>query len=615
VSSLGAAASSRTPARARAFLAAGVAGTRSRLSRGDALTFGIGAGLAAVTFVTTGGVDLGPNTWTEIVLVLAGTALVGVAAVLRPHGPVWGGPAVALFVALAALTLASITWSVQPSDSWVESNRTLSYVAAFAGAAALARLLPGRWTTLPSAIAVAATAVCGYALLVKVFPGSLDPQEFLGRLRAPFTYWNAVGLMAALGLPACVWAGAQPDHGGLRRAFAVPAIMVLSTALVLCYSRGALLVAAIGLGLWFATVPLRLRGAAVLALGLAGGAIATAWALATHPITVDRSSLVSRTSAGHSFGLLLVVLLVLCTVAGVALLYAMDRYAPGPALRRRIGIALIAAVACVPVAGVGALAASQRGLTGEVSHLWQQATDPHSSGVNDNAGRLSQLGNSRARYWSEGMKVGRHDLLKGSGALGFATARTRYSTDALVVQHAHSYVVETFADFGLLGIAVSLALLVAWGLAARRALRRADDPTPAELAERAGLLTLLAIVVTFGAHSAIDWTWFVPGVTVPALVCAGWLAGRGAALRLDDLAAAALGAGRSGLTGRAERRQHPRGDRRRAHRDRPQPPLIGAALEPRDDRGGRRPHRQCPWYARPRGPPAAGESSDLAAAR
>jgi cytochrome c-type biogenesis protein CcmH/NrfG len=34
-------------------------------------------------------------------------------------------------------------------------------------------------------------------------------------------------------------------------------------------------------------------------------------------------------------------------------------------------------------------------------------------------------------------------------------------------------------------------------------------------------------VITFGAQSAVDWTWFVPGVAVPALICAGWLAGRG----------------------------------------------------------------------------------------
>ena len=49
----------------------------------------------------------------------------------------------------------------------------------------------------------------------------------------------------------------------------------------------------------------------------------------------------------------------------------------------------------------------------------------------------------------------------------------------------------------------------------------------AHAAERAGLITLLATVVIFGISSLIDWTWFVPGVAVPALVCAGWLAGRG----------------------------------------------------------------------------------------
>ena len=43
--------------------------------------------------------------------------------------------------------------------------------------------------------------------------------------------------------------------------------------------------------------------------------------------------------------------------------------------------------------------------------------------------------------------------------------------------------------------------------------------------ERVGLLTLLAIVVTFRVHSLIDFTWFVPGNALPALVAAGSLAG------------------------------------------------------------------------------------------
>jgi tetratricopeptide (TPR) repeat protein len=41
------------------------------------------------------------------------------------------------------------------------------------------------------------------------------------------------------------------------------------------------------------------------------------------------------------------------------------------------------------------------------------------------------------------------------------------------------------------------------------------------------LLTLLTVVVMFGVHSLIDFTWFVPGNALPALVAAGFLAGRG----------------------------------------------------------------------------------------
>lgn len=38
---------------------------------------------------------------------------------------------------------------------------------------------------------------------------------------------------------------------------------------------------------------------------------------------------------------------------------------------------------------------------------------------------------------------------------------------------------------------------------------------------------MTAIVITFGVHSFIDWTWYVPGNVAVALLCAGWVAGRG----------------------------------------------------------------------------------------
>ena len=492
--------------------------------------------LALLAFVTTGGVDDGPNTWAEIVLTVVGAGLA--AAVLMYSAParLWGGVTLLLFIALAVLTAVSIAWSVQPADSWLEANRALSYLAAFTGATALGRLFPERWAGMVGGIALLATVLCGYALLAKVFPAAFDPADQVGRISAPFGYWNASGLIAALGLPPCLWCGARREGSRALRALTAPAVAVLVSVLILSYSRSALLAAVLGLIAWYAVVPLRLRATAVLAVGSAGGAVATAWALSTRPFTHDQTWLHDRVVAGHGFGLVLVPVLILTAIAGAATVFAIDRVRLRDHARRQIGIVLIGLAALVPVGALASLATSSRGFTGEVSHIWSSLTSTH-SGVGDTPGRLVELGNSRPRYWHEGIQVGEHALLAGVGAGGYATARTRYTTDPWVVGHAHSYLFETFADLGLLGVGLSLALLVSWSLAAARAAgsplarKRADrappERDPARAAERLAILTLITVVVVFGIHSMIDWTWFIPGTAVPALVCAGWLAGRG----------------------------------------------------------------------------------------
>ena len=487
----------------------------------------LAAGFALVVFVATGGTDLGPNTWVQIALLVVAAGCAVALLLVRPQGRIEGAAALGLFAALAALTYLSIAWSVQPATSWTEANRTLSYLAAFGAALALARLVPARWPALTGAIGTVAVVACGYALLTKVFPGSLDAADTYGRLRVPFDYWNATGLMAAMGLPVCLWAGARSGSGRVLRALAVPAITILTTALILSYSRGALLAALVGLACWFALVPLRLRATLVLVLGGAGGAIASAWALAHHAITHDYQALSARTTAGHDFGLVLLIVVILSAIVGWAMTIGMDRVTLSERLRHRIGTALIVLVAMVPVAVVIGAAASSRGLTGEASHAWHTLTSSSlSSQPGNTAARLGSLGNSRSVYWHEGLQVGEHAPLAGVGAGGFDTARTRYTTNSTVFAHAHSYLIETFADLGLIGLAISLALLFVWARACRRTLAvppGGERSSP----ERTGLFTLLSVVVIFGVSSLIDWTWFVPGVAVPALAAAGWLAGRG----------------------------------------------------------------------------------------
>jgi hypothetical protein len=506
---------------------------------GDFLLGLLGAAvLVVIDFVAGGGNILAPNTWVQVALVLLAAATGIAAVVVGGRGRLWGAGALGCFSALAALSYASIAWSVQPDSSWLEANRTLSYLAAFATALLLARMFPGRWRALLGALATATTVVCAWSLLVKVFPGTLDPNEAMGRLQAPFTYWNALGLMAAMGLPACLWAGARRERAPVLRALAVPAVAILVAAVVLSFSRGAVLVAVIGLAVWFALAPLRLRSALVLALGGAGGAAIAAWGAAKPGISADYVSEATRVSAGHGFGLVILVALVLTALAGLVASRALDRVTVSAAVRRRTGCVLIGLVALIPVAGVVVVAASSRGFTGEVSHLWSRLTSTN-GGAADQAGRLVDLSNARPNYWSLALKIGEHHPIAGTGALGFATAELLYSTaapDALVT-HAHGYVFETFADFGAIGLAISLALLVAWIVATgrtfewsgfRRAPADTRAPPSAELtAERTGLVAVLAIVVIFGAHSLIDWTWFIPGCAVAALVCAGWLVGRG----------------------------------------------------------------------------------------
>ena len=547
---------------------------RVRLITDSVLGVALATGFCVIVFAATGGTDLGPTTWVEIALTAVGAACALAVVLLGARGPAWGVVAVGLFAALAALTYLSIAWSVQPADSWVEANRTLSYLAAFGAAVALARLAPTRWSALVGAVAGVAVVTCGYALLAKVFPATINAQDHFGRLQVPFSYWNATGLMAALGLPACLWAGARPEASRWVRALSVPAIALLLTVLMLSYSRGALIAGLVGLAVWFVLVPMRLRATLLLGLGAIGGAMASAWAIKHSAITGDNIALAARTSAGHEYGAVLVGVIVIMGIAGLTAAYGLERIEVAESVRRRIGTALIVCVALVPVVAVGAMAASSRGLTGEISHVWTTLTSTNSAQPQNNAARVAALGNSRPLYWSEGLKVGEHAPLAGVGAGGFDTAHTRYSTSTTAVAHAHSYLIETFADFGLIGIAVSLALLVAWGRAVARTLglgtrRRAlasgserdagaanevsgngaqtNGTSPngtnapeiangagnasaapdSHAAERAGLITLFAVVVTFGVSSLIDWTWFIPGVAVPALVCAGWLAGRG----------------------------------------------------------------------------------------
>jgi hypothetical protein len=496
-----------------------------RLNADVLLPLGLGALLAAIALRGGGGLQLKPTTEVEMALEIGGGIVAAGALLAGRDRRAYGMPALLCLAALVALTIASVLWSVNPSDSWLEASRTLSYAVVFGVTMVFARFAPQRWAAVVGATVVASTIICAYALLTKVFPGALNPDEVYARLREPFGYWNAIGLMAALGAPGCLWLGARRDGHAAINALAYPALGLMILTLLLAYSRGGLLALLIGLGLWFALVPLRLRGVAVLATSATGALLIAIWAFAQDGLSKDRMPIDQRASAGHELGLLLIVMIALLLAAGLAIGFAAARRAPRSDIRRAAGVAILVALALVPVVAAVGLAFSTRGLGGSISHGWKQLTDPHASTPPNDPGRLTAVGSVRARYWNEALKMWKGHPGKGVGAGGYATLRPRYRQDDLDVRHAHGYVVQTLADLGVAGMLVSVALLGFWLVAATSAVgrRRGLPYTP----ERIGLLTMLTVVVIFGVHSFVDWTWFVPGTAVIALVCAGWLAGRG----------------------------------------------------------------------------------------
>ncbi len=298
--------------------------------------------LALIAFVAGGGLNLSSMTQVEMALTIGSGGIVVVATLLapgarRPYG-LW---TVGLLLAFTAMTALSSIWSVTPDDSFRDTGRMLAYSGVFGAAVVLARVAPGRWAALLGGLTLAAVVVCGYALLTKVLPRQLDATDVYARLRAPYSYWNAIGLTAAMGAMGCMWLGARRAGHVLLTALSYPAMGLMLVTLMLAYSRGALLALALGLALWFSIVPLRLRGAGVLVAGGLGAAVVVAWDFQRTRSARKASRSANGATAGRQLGVLLVAMLIALTLVGVVVGFWTARRAPSARTRHRAGAVLL----------------------------------------------------------------------------------------------------------------------------------------------------------------------------------------------------------------------------------------------------------------------------------
>ncbi len=258
-----------------------------------------------------------------------------------------------------------------------------------------------------------------------------------------------------------------------------------------------------------------------------------------------------RNDAGGSLAIVIAAMLLALTAIGWALEARRQATTLAPARRRAIGRVLLVALAIGPfVLTTVTVIKSDQGfgtITNRVSDLFSGSTTAPAN----SAARLTETSSLRARYWGDAYKVFKDHTFHGTGGDTYSVARLAYRTDTLRVKHAHGFVPQAMSDLGLLGLLTAIALALCWLVAARHAvgasrrspvywLKDADDTRLAGFA-------IALVAFTFGLHSAIDWTWFVPGVAVFGLACAGWTAGAGGAAVNRGGSVSAVGTGRRAI--------------------------------------------------------------------
>jgi O-antigen ligase len=344
-----------------------------------------------------------------------------------------------------------------------------------------------------------------YALATRLLPGIITSTPSLltaGRLEQPLTYYNAQGALAGIGLVLCVHLIGDRVRASRLRAVAAAAVIPMSAAVWLSYSRGALAATAAGLLALLVLAPTWSQVRA-LALGLVAG---TGAVIASLPFPTVSTIKVTG-AAERSGAIYLGLLLALAAGAAALTLWAVRR-------EQRAGTR----VGRLPLSRAFTLGATASLIVGSALILYVLSTEKTASvkhGHVTTAARLASIDSNRSYYWPVAIRALERHPLNGLGAGGYHTAWLRERPIRDPARWAHSLELQTAADLGLVGLGALGLLLFGCGFAARRAHRHRPDLAAGWCA--AGVVWLL--------HSALDWDWEVPTVTLVALILAGALIG------------------------------------------------------------------------------------------
>jgi hypothetical protein len=413
-------------------------------------------------------------------------------------------------VALTVWTGLSIVWAPVAGIAVQDLQRLLLYVGVLLLAVGTARD-PRVQRAVEPALAAGAAIVIGYGVAGRLLPDAIHldrSRSAGGRLEQPLTYWNAEGALAAIGLILCARLAGDRSRPRAVRLLAAAAAPLLAAGVYISYSRGAVVVAVLGLLVLAAAAPSRaqVRAAAVV---LAAGVLVA--------VGAELLPGVSSLSGDHRARDGTMMLAVLAAAAAVTALAAVrpDREpAVVPRWYSRLGVAAMTAAAAVAI--------------GLIVGGFAERPSERELAAGAGATRLTSVASNRYEYWRVALDEFGHAPLVGAGAGGFRVAWLQQRPIREAVRDTHSLELEVAAELGLVGLLALALMLGGAAVAAWRALS----------GQRALAAGAVAALVAWVLHASIDWDWEMPAVTLPALILAGLL------IALSDPAGPAAGSPR-----------------------------------------------------------------------
>jgi tetratricopeptide (TPR) repeat protein len=488
----------------------------------------LGLALAGGGFVVSERHVAGLAVWLLLVGMLA-LGAAGRATLGRPF--YW---ATGLLGGLALFSAFSSLWSGSIELSVTEADRVLVYLGFFLASFLIAQT-DQRRQRFAEGIGISLIGIAIVALASRLLPDLVGLGPGIGstpRLGYPLEYSNANGLAFGIATALSLWMSRRSLNLSLRW-LAVATLPAVLLALYFTYSRGGLLALLIACGCLIALSHDRLWLLATLAIGTVGALPAI--------LAVQARRALADNSTAAAIGQGKTVLAILLAGTAVALgLFALlrrlekrDDEVTGRALamsrdpkvlkRLALALALLALGAAVAVGG----------------RAWDQFSSPDVALPTQPETRITEFsGTGRDEFWRVSFDAFGEDPLIGQGAGTYRFAWNQMRDIPMPVLDAHSLYFEAFAELGLVGGLLVLALVGTLLWTGFAAWRDASGP------RRELHAALLGACLAFAVGAGLDWFWEIAAVGA-----------------IFFAAAAALVAARCGQLARRRAESNGKGDR------------------------------------------------------